>query len=82
MKVKIVPRSKIKVSRKSSSKYSKVREALEKLVSKGDALRITYSDKKELNSIRNIAYTHNKENGTKIKSSSDTNEKVIYFYIN
>lgn len=82
MKVKLIPRSKIKVSRKSSSKYSKVRDALEKLTPKGDALRISFSDKKELNSIRNIAYTHNKENGTKIKSSSDTVEKVIFFYIN
>lgn len=81
MKVKLVPRSKIRVSRKSSSKYSKLRDAIDELKPGGDALKIGFSDKKELNSIRNIAYTFNKENNTKVRSSSDSNENVIFFYL-
>lgn len=81
MKVKLVPRSKIRVSRKSNSKYAKLKEAIQNLEPGGEALRIKYNDKKELNSIRNIAYTHNKENGTNIRSSSDSNSNLIFFYI-
>jgi hypothetical protein len=81
MKVKLVPRSKIRVSRKSNSKYSKLREAIDGLHSGGDALQVRYSDKKELNSIRNIAYTYNKENNAKIRSSSDATDNIIFFYI-
>ncbi|MCC5915385.1 MAG: hypothetical protein JJU46_13505 [Balneolaceae bacterium] len=81
MKVKLVPRSKIRVSRKSNSKYAKLKEAIQNLKPGGEALRIKYNDKKELNSIRNIAYTYNKENNTNIRSSSDSNENMIFFYI-
>lgn len=81
MKVKMVPRSKIRVSRKSNSKYSKLREAIEALTPGGDALQISYSDKKELNSIRNIAYTYNKENNAKVRSSSEGSDNIIFFYI-
>lgn len=81
MKVKLVPRSKVRVSRKSSSKYAKLKEKLGDLKPGGDALQIKYSDKKELNSIRNIAYTYNKENNTKIRSNSDSSKNMIYFYI-
>jgi hypothetical protein len=81
MKVRIVPRSKVRVSRKSKSKYDKIKDAIEHLKPGGEALRVKYSDKKELNSIRNIAYAYNKEHGTKIKSSSNPSENIIFFYI-
>jgi 23S rRNA U2552 (ribose-2'-O)-methylase RlmE/FtsJ len=81
MKVRIVPRSKVRVSRKSKSKYDKIKDAIEHLKPGGEALRVKYSDKKELNSIRNIAYAFNKEHGTKIKSSSNPSENIIFFYI-
>jgi hypothetical protein len=81
MKVKIVPRSKIRISRKSNSKYAKLKKAIENLKPGGEALRIKYNDKKELNSIRNIAYTYNKENDTSIKSSSNSSDNIIFFYI-
>lgn len=81
MKVKIVPRSKVRVSRKSKSKYDKIKDAIQHLKPGGEALRVTYSDKKELNSIRNIAYAFNKENNTQIRSSSNPSENTIFFYI-
>jgi hypothetical protein len=81
MKVKIVPRSKVRVSRKSKSKYDKVKDAMGQLKSGGEALRVKFSDKKELNSIRNIAYAYNKEHNTRIRSSSNPNENTIFFYM-
>lgn len=81
MKIKIVPRSKIKVSRKSRSKYDKLREAISKLEPNGDAVRVEYSTKKELNSIRNVAYTYNRENGTNIKSTTNSTNDAVFFFI-
>jgi len=81
MKVRIVPRSKIRVSRKSKSKYDKVKEAMSELKPGGEALRVKFSDKKELNSIRNIAYAFNKEHDTRIRSSSNPSENMIFFYM-
>ena len=81
MKVKIVPRSKVRVSRKSKSKYDKVKDAMGDLKAGGEALRVKFSDKKELNSIRNIAYAYNKEHNTRIRSSSNPNENTIFFYM-
>lgn len=81
MKIKIVPRSKIKVSRKSKSKYDDLKEAISKLKPNGDAIKIEYSSQKELNSIRNIAYTYNRETGSKIRSSTNRNEQAVFFYI-
>lgn len=81
MKIKIVPRSKIKVSRKSKSKYDSLKEAIAKLKPDGDAIRIEYSGQKELNSIRNIAYTYNRETGSNIKSTSNANEQAVFFFI-
>jgi hypothetical protein len=81
MKVRLVPRAKVRVSRKSNSKYSKLKSAIEDLKPGGDALQVKYSDKKELNSIRNIAYTYNKENNKKVRSSSDSSDNMIFFYL-
>jgi DNA helicase IV len=81
MKVKIVPKSKVKVSRSSSSKYQPLIDAVDKLKSGGDALRVKYSDERELNSMRNIIYTINREQGKKIKSNKDPQNKIVYFYI-
>jgi len=81
MRIKIVPRSKIKLSRKSKSKYDSLKEAIEKLRPGGDALKIEFNNQKELNSIRNIAYTYNKENGSSIKSTTNKNEQAVFFFI-
>ncbi|MEX0648208.1 MAG: hypothetical protein WEA56_04075 [Balneolaceae bacterium] len=81
MKVKIVDRSKIRVTRRNTSKYIKLKNALEKLEPQGDALEVKFSKRNELNSIRNIAYAYNRENGGSVKSSADISKGVIYFYV-
>ncbi len=81
MKVKIVPKSKVKVSRSSSSKYQPLIDAVRKLKPGGDALRVKYSDERELNSMRNIIYTINREEDKNIKSNKDPQNKTVYFYI-
>lgn len=81
MKVKIVPKSKVKVSRSSSSKYQPLIDACRKLKPGGDALRVKYSDERELNSMRNIIYTINREEDKNIKSNKDPQNKTVYFYI-
>lgn len=81
MKIKIVPRSKIRVSRKSKSKYDSLKKAISRLKPGGDALRIEFSGQKELNSIRNIAYTYNRETGSNIKSTTNRSEQAVFFFI-
>ena len=81
MKIKFVPRSKIKLSRKSRSKYQKLREAISKLEPNGDAVRVEYSNKKELNSIRNIAYTYNRETDSNVKSTTNATNDAVFFFI-
>jgi hypothetical protein len=81
MKIKLVPRSKVRVSRKSRSKYEKLKEAISKLEPKGDAIRVDYTSQKELNSIRNIAYTYNRETNSKVKSTTDSSEQAVFFFI-
>lgn len=81
MKIKIVPREKVRVSRKSRSKYSKLKEALTKLKPGGEILKVKYSNQKELNSVRNIAYTYNRETNGNVKSSSDASENTVFFYV-
>lgn len=81
MKIKIVPREKVRVSRKSRSKYSKLKEALTKLKPGGEVLKVKYNNQKELNSVRNIAYTYNRETNGNVKSSSDASESIVFFYV-
>ncbi|MDZ7717269.1 MAG: hypothetical protein U5K72_00440 [Balneolaceae bacterium] len=81
MKINIVPRSKIKFSRKSRSKYQKLREAISKLKPDGDAIRVEYSTNKELNSIRNVAYTYNRKTGSNVKSTTNASKDAVFFFI-
>ncbi|TVR14839.1 MAG: hypothetical protein EA391_12010 [Balneolaceae bacterium] len=81
MKIKLVPRNSVKISRRSRSKYDHLKSAMSKLVPNGDAIRVEYSNQKELNSIRNIAYTLNKETGKRIKSTTDSNELSVFFFL-
>lgn len=80
MKIKLVPRSEVKITKKSTSKFRPLIEALGKLVPGGNALEVSYSSDKELNSMRNVVYTYNRENGAKIKSGKDTVNNKIFFY--
>jgi hypothetical protein len=82
MKIKVVPRSDIRITKKTSSKFKPLIEELDKLQPGGDAIRVTYSDEKELNSMRNVVYTYNRETGQKVKSGKDAMNSKIFFYKN
>jgi len=82
MKIKIVPRSDVRVTKKSSSKFKPLIDALSNLEPGGDALEVNFSDDKELNSMRNVVYTYVRETGTKIKSGKDSSSGKVYFYRN
>lgn len=81
MKIRMVPRSKVTVSRKSRSKYDTLKDAISKLQPEGDAIRLEYSDQKELNSIRNIAYTFNREQNGNVKSTTNATERSVFFFV-
>lgn len=80
MNLKFVSREKIRVSKRRSSKFRALVDSLNNLTPGGQALEVTYADTKELNSIRNIVYTHNRETGTKIKSGKDSENNRVFFY--
>ena len=81
MKIKIVPRSDISSSRKKSSKYSPLTEALSKLKPGGDAIQVRYANEKELSSARNVVYAFNREYDKKVKSKKDSQNKIVFFYL-
>lgn len=80
MEIKFVEREKIKTSKKRSSKFKPLLEALDKLEVGGDAIEIDYEDDKSVNSMRTAVYQYNQEKGVKIKSGKDSKNKKIYFY--
>ena len=80
MKLKFVPRRDVRVTKKSSSKFKPLIDALNKLEPGGDALEVTFSNDKELNSMRNVVYTYNRESGARIKSGKDTVNGKVFFY--
>ncbi len=80
MDIKFVEREKINTSKKRSSKFKPLLEALEKLEVGGDAIEINYEDDKSVNSMRTAVYQYNQEKGVKIKSGKDPKNKKIYFY--
>lgn len=80
MKIKFVPRTQVKVSRSSGSKYKALIDALDKLEIDGEALEVSFTTDKELNSLRNVVYGFARESGRKIKSGKDAANKNIYFY--
>jgi hypothetical protein len=77
----MVPRTDISSSRKKSSKYAPLVDALGKLKSGGDAIQVKYSNEKELSSARNVVYAFNRENGKKVKSRKDSQNKTVFFYL-
>ncbi len=81
MKIKMVPRAEISSSRKKSSKYSALVDALSKLKPGGDAIQVKYTNDKELSSARNVVYAFNRENNKKIKSRKDSQNKTVFFYL-
>lgn len=80
MKVRFIKRADVKAKKKTSSKFKPLIDALSQLTPGGDAVEVTYGDDKELNSMRNVAYTWQRDNGIKIKSGKDTGNNKIFFF--
>lgn len=80
MDIKFVEREKIRTSKKRSSKFKPLLEAVEQLKVGGDAIEVQYKDEKNLNSMRTAVYQYNQEKGVRIRSGKDTQNKKIYFY--
>lgn len=80
MNINFVSRTDIKITKKSSSKYKPLLEAVKKLKPGGKALEVTFGTNAELNSMRNVIYGHNRETGDEIKSSKHPKKKLVYFY--
>lgn len=80
MDIKIVSRTDIAITKKSSSKYKPLLEAAKKLKPGGKALEVTFGSKAELNSMRNVIYSYNREKDDDIKSSKHPKKKLVYFY--
>lgn len=80
MDINFISRTDIKINKKSTSKYKPLLEAVKKLKPGGKALEVTFGDEAELNSMRNVIYSHNRETGDKIRSSKHPKKKLVYFY--
>mgnify|MGYP001272968739 CR=1 FL=1 len=80
MDIKFVSRSQVKSSKRRSSKFKPLMEALDKLKPGGDAVEVSYNSEKSVNSMRTAVYQYNQENDVKIKSGKDSANKRIYFY--
>ncbi|MDX1671378.1 MAG: hypothetical protein R3211_03495 [Balneolaceae bacterium] len=80
MNINFVSRKDIKISKKSSSKYKPLLDAVEKLKPNGKAIEVSYSDETELNSMRNVVYSYNREHNEDVKSSKHPKNKKVYFY--
>lgn len=80
MDINFVSRNNIKISKKSSSKYKPLLEAVSKLKKGGKAVEVAFDDKAELNSMRNVVYSYNRETGEKVKSSKHPKQRLVYFY--
>jgi hypothetical protein len=80
MKIRVVPRTDVKVTKKSTSKFKPLLEALDKLEPGGNAIEVSFTSPKELNSMRNIVYSYSREKGIKIKTGKDATADRIFFY--
>ena len=80
MDIKFVKRSTIKSSKKRTSKFKPLLEAIEKLKPGGQAVEVSYLNDKNINSMRTAVYQFSKQNDIKIKSRRDAENKRIYFY--
>lgn len=80
MNIEFVDRDKVITSKRRSSKYKPLLEALDDLEVGGDAIEVSYEDDKSVNSMRTAVYQYNQERGVKIRSGKDSENKKIYFY--
>ena len=80
MDLKFVDRSDIRTSKKRSSKFKPLLDALDQLEPGGQAIEVSYANDKSVNSMRTAVYQYNQEHNVKIKSGKDSANKKIYFY--
>lgn len=80
MDINFVSRTDIDISKKSSSKYKPLLDAVKKLEPGGKAIEVSFEDKTELNSMRNVVYGYNRDTGEEIKSSKHPDKNVVFFY--
>lgn len=79
MEIDFVSRRDMDISQKST-KYQPILRAIQRLKKGGQAVKVSYNSKSELNSIRNVVYRYNRETGEKIKSTKHSNDTIVYFY--
>lgn len=82
MKIKLVPRTDIKITKKTTSRFRPLIEALGQLQPGGQAIEATFTNDKEFAAMRNVVYTYNRENGVKVRSNKDSANSKVYYYIN
>ena len=80
MKIKFVPRSKVKPAKKRTSKFKPLLDALGELKAGVDAIEVKYSNEKELLSMRSSVYAYQKSSGIKIKTGKDQAAGNAFFY--
>lgn len=80
MDINFVSRTDIDISKKSSSKYKPLLDAVKKLEPGGKAIEVSFEDKTELNSMRNVVYGYNRDTGAEIKSSKHPDKNIVFFY--
>jgi hypothetical protein len=80
VEIKFVKRSNIKSSKKRSSKFRPLLEAIEKLKPNGQAIEVSYTNEKGVNSMRTAVYQFCRQKDFTVKSRRDSVNKKIYFY--
>lgn len=81
MDIKIVKKSSIKSSKKRRSKFKPLLEAIDKLKPGGSqAVEVSYTSDKNVNSMRTAVYQYSKLKNIKIKSERNLETKKIHFY--
>ncbi|WP_018127362.1 hypothetical protein [Balneola vulgaris] len=80
MDIKFVKRSTIKSTKKRTSKFKPLLEAIDKLKPGGQAIEVSYTSEKNINSMRTAVYQYCKNKDFSIKSRRDAANKKIFFF--
>lgn len=80
MDINFVSRSEVDISKKNSSKYKPLLEAVKKIKAGGQAIEVSFDDEAELSSMRNAIYSYNRKTGDKVKSSKHPDKNIVYFF--
>ncbi len=80
MEIKFVKRSAISTAKKRVSKFKPLLEALDKLKPGGSAIEVSYTDERNVNSMRTAVYHYGKQKSMAIRSRKDSKNNKIYFF--